>query len=177
MLKIATILFLLIIMAEAAIAQDPVDSQDPWAPVRTLEGVWEGTGSGFGQTSRVTHNWQFVMGGKFFRLETKSISDTNSGEADVHEDVGYVSWSTGEELLRFRQFLSEGFVNTFKIIDVEAPESGLNFEPENTEGVPTLVVRMTLRFKGANAYEMVLEMSSKGKELKPCQTMQLRKVK
>lgn len=117
------------------------------------------------------------MGGKFLRLETKSISDTNSGEADVHEDVGYVSWSTGEELLRFRQFLSEGFVNTFKIIEAEAPESGLNFEPENTEGMAALVVRMTFRFKNTDAYEMVLQMGSKGKELKPCQTMQLRKVK
>ena len=88
-----------------------------------------------------------------------------------------MSWSAGEGILRFRQFLSEGFVNTFKITEAAPPESGLNFEPENTEGAAKLVVRMTLRFKDTDANEMVLEMGSKGKELKACQTMQLRKVK
>jgi hypothetical protein len=118
-----------------------------------------------------------VLGGKFLRLETKSVSDTTAGPVEVHEDVGYVSWSAGEAILRFRQFLSEGFVNTFTITEAAPPESGLNFEPEGTEGMAALAVRMTLPFIDTDEYEMVLEMGSKGKELKPCQTMHLRRVK
>jgi hypothetical protein len=44
------------------------------------------------------------------------------------------------------------------------------------EGMETMSARMTLRFLDAETYEMVLELGTKGKELKPCQTMKLRRV-
>ena len=47
-------------------------TEDPWAGVRRLLGVWEGTGSGFGTTAPVRHTWEFTLGGKFLRLETDS---------------------------------------------------------------------------------------------------------
>ncbi len=77
------------------------------------------------------------------RLETRSVSVAESGEEEVHEDVGYVSLS----------------------------------ESEGTEGMETFSARMTLRFHDAETYEMILELGTKGKELKPCQTMKLRNVK
>ncbi len=88
-----------------------------------------------------------------------------------------MSLSEGEGVLRFRQFLSEGFVNTFILEEVTAPQPGFNFEPEGTEGMETFSARMTLRFHDAETYEMILELGTKGKELKPCQTMKLRNVK
>ena len=175
--QIGALLIASLVFAIPALAQDEADTPDPWSPVRALEGVWEGQGEGFGQTSKVTHKWEFVLDEKFLRLETRSAGETKSGEADIHEDVGYVSWSEGEGVLRFRQFLSEGFVNTFILEEVAAPQSGLNFEPEGTEGMDTFSVRMTLRFLDAETYEMILELGSKGGELKPCQTMTLHKVK
>jgi len=157
--------------------RDVVGAEDHWTPVRALEGSWEGEGEGFGQVSRLTHEWQFVLDGHFLMLKTRSVTQTESGEDEVHEDVGFVSWSQSEKLLRFRQFLSEGFVNTFRVDEVRSPQPGLNFEPEGTEGMETLSARMTLRFSDPDTYDMVLELGNKGEELKPCQNMRLRRVK
>jgi hypothetical protein len=159
-----------------ATAQCQESTEDPWELVRGLEGAWEGEGAGFGQTSKLTHDWEFVLDGKFLRLRTQSVSSTADGDSEVHEDVGYVSWSEGEGVLRFRQFLSEGFVNVFTLSPAASPESGIDFDPENTEGMATFSVSMKLRFLDADTYEMVLAMGKKGTELKTCQTMKLRRM-
>jgi hypothetical protein len=167
----------LLLGAECVGAQDTPETPDPLAPLQVLEGVWQGEGHGFGQTSRVTHEWRRVLGGKFLRLTTKSVATSDDGTESIHEDVGYVSWSEGEHILRFRQFLSEGFVNTFRIEEVESPAAGFNFEPESTEGDDDLVARMTLRFDPSGGYEMILELGTKGKPLKACQTMKLERIR
>ncbi|MEW6336464.1 MAG: hypothetical protein ACOY3Y_06225 [Acidobacteriota bacterium] len=167
------IVVMLLVAAGAGGAADTARSDDPFAPLRVLEGVWHGEGRGFGQTSKVTHEWETVLGGRFMRLKTRSVTRGADGTESIHEDVGYVSWSEGERVLRFRQFLSEGFVNTFRITVVESPAAGLDFEPESTEGNADLVARLTLRFGRSGGYEMVLELGSKGAPLKVCQTMTL----
>jgi hypothetical protein len=167
-----------VLLAAASVgAQESPKATDPLAPFRVLEGVWQGESEGFGQTSKVTHEWKKVLGGKFIRLKTRSVSKGEDGRESVHEDVGYISWSNDENIPRFRQFLSEGFVNTFRLAEAKEPTRGFNFEPESTEGHRTLVARMTLRFDQARGYEMVLELGNKGKPLKACQTMQLKKVR
>ncbi|MBC8356354.1 MAG: hypothetical protein H8E66_30620 [Planctomycetes bacterium] len=179
MSKQKTILVVAIVLLAAAQvgAQESPKAAGPLARVQVLEGVWQGDGEGFGQTSKVTHEWKKVLDGKFMRLKTRSVTEGADGAASVHEDVGYVSWSEGESTLRFRQFLSEGFVNTFRLEQVESPALGFNFEPESTEGIANLVARMTLRFDPSGGYEMILELGAKGKPLKACQTMKLKKVK
>lgn len=167
----------MLIATHVVSAEEQEEMRDHWGPVRMLEGMWEGEGEGFGQTSEVTHTWRFVLDGHFLRLETRSVSASKTGEQEIHEDVGYVNWSGSENTLRFRQFLSEGFVNTFRLEQVDSPQPGLDFEPEETEGAENLSVRMTLRFIDAETYTMVLELGTKGAELKPCQTMTMRMIR
>lgn len=174
--RFALILIAIAVVIMPASAQCQGNAEDSWALVRGLEGVWEGEGAGFGQTSKLTHSWEFVLDGKFLRLRTRSVSSTSDGDSEVHEDVGYVSWSAGEGVLRFRQFLSEGYVNVFTLSPATPPASGIDFNPENTEGMATFSVSMKLRFVDADTYEMVLAMGKKGTELKVCQTMKLRRM-
>lgn len=175
--KAGLIILLALPVAASLGSQESRKAYDPLAPVQILEGVWQGEGKGFGQTSRITHEWERVFDGKFLRLKTRSVTEGEDGKESVHEDVGFVSWSGGEQTLKFRQFLSEGFVNTFRLEAVQDPVPGFNFEPESTEGAENLVARMTLRFDQSNGYEMILELGSKGKPLKACQTMRLKKVR
>lgn len=175
--KVLSLITVVLLVVLRGNAQDTTQVVDPLEQVTALEGIWKGVGEGFGQSSNVTHEWERILGGNFLRLITRSVSKEENGEESVHEDVGYVSWSKGESMLRFRQFLNEGFVNTFRIDQVKDSTSGFNFEPESTEGEDDLVARMTLRFDRPDEYQMILELGSKGKPLKACQTMRLKKIK
>lgn len=175
--RVFVVIASVLIAAASTTAQESPKAADPLAPVEVLEGVWRGESEGFGQKSTLTHEWKRVLDGKFMRLTTRSVSKDRNGAESVHEDVGYISWSKDERVLRFRQFLSEGFVNTFQLKQVEKPGRGFNFEPESTEGYKNLAARMTLRFDEAGGYEMILELGTKGEPLKPCQTMKLNKVR
>lgn len=170
------IAFLLVVSAAGLGQAQETRKADPLTPFAALEGTWHGEGEGFGQKSKVTHEWKRVLGGKFLRLTTRSVSVGRDGKESVHEDVGYLSWSREEKTARFRQFVSEGFVNTFQLKEVKGKERGFNFEPESTEGYSKMAARMTLRFNKEGGYEMVLELGSKGKTLKPCQTCNVKKV-
>jgi hypothetical protein len=92
------------------------DEVDIWNPLKPLVGKWRGEGSGFGDVSDVTHEWKFVLRGKFLRLRTKSITRTKDKAGEFHEDTGFLSRDTDHDKFVFRQFLSEGFVNTFEVI-------------------------------------------------------------
>jgi hypothetical protein len=117
------------------------------------------------------------LGGKFIRLTTRSVSADRDGREAIHKDVGYISWSKDEGTGRFLQFLSAGFVNTSRLEKAKEPARGFNFEPEATEGKKMLAVRMTLHFDKTRDYKMVLELGTKGKPLKNCQTMTLKNVR
>ena len=62
--------------------------EDLWGFLRPLVGTWVGEGSGFGSTSDVVHEWQFVLNQKFLRLSTRSTSRVESSSGEIHEDVG-----------------------------------------------------------------------------------------
>lgn len=175
--RIIVVMTFSLLVSSSAGADEAPAVADHLAPFRVLEGVWEGESKGFGQISKLTHQWESVLGGKFIRLTTRSVSANRDGREVVHEDVGYISWSKDEGTARFRQFLSEGFVNTFRLEKAKEPARGFNFEPEATEGHKMLAARMTLRFDKTRDYTMVLELGTKGKPLKNCQTMTLKKVR
>ena len=97
-------------------AVSPPAAGDPWEGLRPLVGRWQGEGAGFGNTSSVTHDWDFVLADHFLRLRTRSVSAGKDGAEEVHEDIGFVSLDTARDSFVFRQFLSEGYVNTFDLI-------------------------------------------------------------
>lgn len=150
--------------------------KDVWQPYRLLVGEWRGEGSGFGVVSDVSHNWAFVMDGKFLRLKTRSVPRDMESSAEVHEDIGYLSLDTDRDVFVFRQFLSEGFVNTF---DVTADTNGLAkivFEYRESESAGGMRARMLLEFVSQTEYEMVLELAGTGKDFAPCQNMHMIKI-
>lgn len=71
-----------LLVAVAAAVLPARGSDDPWQELRPLLGTWEGTGSGFGGTSAVSHEWQFVLDGKFLRLRTRSVATGEDGSEE-----------------------------------------------------------------------------------------------
>ena len=131
----------------ASVIAEEADSADIWAPIRVLIGEWLGTGSGFGGESEVHHTYRFVIQDNFIHSTTVSKfqpkEDGTPGE--IHEDWGFFSFDSDRGKIVFRQFLSEGFVNTYLLEDPEPGSGVLIFTSESTEGAGGMAARLTPR--------------------------------
>jgi hypothetical protein len=164
MLRHVTLALLILMYAGAAGAAD-----DLWAPFRPLEGSWQGEGEDLDGTSLVSHTWEFVVKGAFLALHTDA-----RGEGTVHEDVGFLSRDRDRGRWMFRQFMSEGFVNTFEVVPGE--ENGLpayDFLFVAAESAGDMKVRMRLVFTAADAYVMTLELAGGDGGYAACQTTKM----
>lgn len=101
-----------------------------------LSGTWSGTSEGVFGTATVERTGELVLGGRFFRVATRSVSD-----ADVHEDIGFFSFDVVAGRLVLREFHNEGYVNTYH----EAPsEEALVFESVHIENPQPATLRARL---------------------------------
>lgn len=145
----------LLALSAPTLASDGADA-DPWAPFRDLVGTWRGEAASFGSVSDLTHEWDFVVQGRFLRLRTRSVQRAEGGDGEVHEDVGYLSRDTDHGGFVFRQFLSEGFVNTY---DVVRDGSVIRFDHRESESAGGMRARMRLTFGPGVTYDMVLDLA------------------
>jgi hypothetical protein len=164
-------------MSPAAPAQPAAtgDASDPWAPLRLLVGDWVGEGSGFDGVSDVEHAWRFVLGDRFLRLETRSTARGEDGSGEVHEDVGYLSRDADASAFVFRQFLGEGYVNTFDVVVDAAGGPVIDFGHRESENAGGMRVRMRLAFDGDDEYKMRLDLAFPGQDFATCQRMTMRR--
>ncbi len=107
-------------------------------------------------------------------IRNQPKEDGTPGE--IHEDWGFFSFDSDREKIVFRQFLSEGFVNTYVLGDAEPGAGVLVFTSESTEGAGGMAARLTFTFDGMNAYRLVLELAPPGKDFFACQTLMMLRV-
>jgi hypothetical protein len=163
----------LLLLAVATTAEIP---QDPWFLLSSLAGRWTGEGNGFGSMSDVTHDWEFVLQHHFLRLQTQSVARGGDGPGEVHEDVGFLSLDTDRPAFVFRQFLSEGFVNTFEV-DIQPGEKPvLLFQFRESESSGGMRVQMRLVFESADEYVMTMDLAAPGRGFSTCQSMRMKRV-
>lgn len=151
------------------------EEADVWEDLRPLVGTWKGEGSGFGVVSEVTHEWQFVLGANFLRLRTQSVPQRDAPSAEIHEDIGFMSRDTDGKTFVFRQFLSEGFVNTFDVTMETGDKWSILFEHRSTESGGGMRARMRMVFVESDEYEMTLDLAGPNGDFAPCQTMHMKK--
>jgi len=169
---VVLLVFVTVLLVATSIrAEDPTDR---WAPVRFLLGTWEGGSA----SSVVTHTYELVLQDRFIQSRTRSEPRDAEGKesAQVHGDIGFFSYDPDRELIVFRQFLSEGYVNTYTLTTLEAPGDDLVFTSESTEGAGGMRARLTFRRTGSDAYEMLLDLASPGKEFFTCQHLVMHRV-
>lgn len=140
----ATVLTIFLILPLIALGQESKTEEpteiktDPWETLSFLEGTWTGTGDGMSGTSTVEVKFEFVLGGKFLKVTTRSVFEPQekNPKGEVHEDIGFISYNQAREVFVFRAFYIEGFVNTYVLS--ENPDDGntLTFITEHVEGGP-----------------------------------------
>lgn len=143
---------LFLIVPVAALAQE---APDPWKAFRFLEGTWTGTGEGLSGTSTVTQSYEFILGGKFLKITTRSEfpPQEKNPEGEMHEDLSIVSYDTGTKSHIMRAFYVEGFVNTYRLASVST-EGSLTFITTDIENAPpTTKARLILRRLSDNEME------------------------
>ena len=150
------------------------EEKDTWEPIRFLLGEWRGEGEG----SKVRHTYKFVLQDKFIHSRTRAEFEPKEGEekGEIHEDWGFFSHDSDRDKIIFRQFLSEGFVNTYVLNPIEPGDNRLIFNSESTEGAGGMLARLTIELLNENEYRMLLDLASPGKEFFNCQDISMHKV-
>ncbi|MEZ5066872.1 MAG: hypothetical protein R3B81_19330 [bacterium] len=122
----------------------------------------------------MTHDWAFVIDGNFLELRTRSTVRTDTGGGEVHEDVAYVSHDRDHDAFVCRQFLSEGYVNTYDIRLPPDPGGEILFAHRDSEGSGGVRAQIRLRFVSRDEYVMALDLAfTPDAEFKACQEMRM----
>lgn len=109
---------MLALWAPSALAQDAPEQEearktdDPWGPLRLLEGAWEGAIDGKLGTGKGVRRYEFIMDGKFLMSRHISVRlpQPASPEGDEHEELGVFSYDGERESVVLREFMGEGIV-------------------------------------------------------------------
>lgn len=109
---------------------------DRWEAWRPLVGTWEGSSEGEPGKGSVKLDVGFVMNERFLKLATVADYRNDKGQADHHEDFGFLSFDGERSKFVFRQFHLEGFVNQYTL--TSDPKADVKFEltTEKCENTP-----------------------------------------
>ncbi len=174
------LLIFLLLLPTIALAQEDVTTEDIWAVFRPLIGQWEGKGIGPGGESTVETSFEFTLDNRFIMNRTKSISDpsTEVPEGSLHRDLGLISYDKNRKVFVFRQFHTEGFVNTYVLDSVSTDFSRLVFITEHIESLePGWRAKLIYEFQGENKLRTALELAPPGSDFSLCNEHKLRRKK
>jgi hypothetical protein len=118
-------------------AQENTLKTDRFAALRFLVGTWQGDQAGKPGHGAAERTYAFVLNDRFLQETNKSTyppqDDNKSGE--VHHHVSMIGYDAARKRFVFRQFHTEGFVNTY----VQQPsddERTIVFVTEAIENIP-----------------------------------------
>jgi hypothetical protein len=139
-----------------------------------LIGSWTGEGRGFGNVSRITNTFEYVLQGHFIRSRTQSTAYDSDGEfVELHEDWGMFSYDPDRDAIVLREFYTEGYVNTYLMEEVGKPGKHFVFTSERTEGAGGLQARLRYDFLSDDAYTTCLDLAKPGEEFRECQVVKM----
>ena len=136
MLQRTTILFVAA-FALSAFAQENTPKSDRFAPLRFFAGTWRGDQTGEPGQGTAERTYQFILNDRFLQETNTSTypPQEKNKKGEVHHHLSLISYDTGRKAFVFRQFHTEGFVNTY----VQQPTSDdkkIVFVTEAIENIP-----------------------------------------
>jgi len=128
----------------------PPKKADPWRPVRTLLGSWEGDAQGEPGAGRSEREYRLTLRDRFIQVTSKSTypAQPKNPKGEVHEDVGFLSYDKAAEKLVLRQFHIEGFVNEYVLDSLSADGRTIVFVTTAIESIPS-------GWKGRETFQIV----------------------
>jgi len=128
-------LVIMALIAPLAAEQEP--PADRLARLRFLAGTWRGDQSGQPGRGTAERTYQFVLNDRFLQETNTSTypPQERNTRGEVHRHMSVFSYDAARKRFVFRQFHTEGFVNTY----VEQPGTDAKtivFETEAIENIP-----------------------------------------
>ena len=109
------ILLVIAFLGEQAGAQQGASKPDRFAALRFFAGTWRGEQAGQPGRGAAERTYEFILNDRFLQETNTSTyppqEKNKSGE--VHHHMSMISYDTARQLFVFRQFHTEGFVNTY----------------------------------------------------------------
>lgn len=140
------------------------ESPDAWAPLRLLEGNWEGAVDGrFGRGTGV-RSYRFVLDHQYLLTRHASVRlpQPQSPEGDYHRELGVFSFDRERNTLVYREFLVEGYVNRYRC---ESGRNRLVCVTEAMENGKGMRARLTLELEDRFRFVEIFELAPPGEEL------------
>lgn len=161
------VIFVFYLCTGLAAAAEPAEH---WQPLARLIGTWSGTSTGAAGEGRVQRSYAFVMDGRYVQetnTSTYPVQEKNP-KGEVHEHWGMFSFDKQRKAVVLRQFHIEGFVNTYRRVDVPANSpAALMFESESFENFNNAwKARETYEFLSDNEFVETFELAAPGQPYK-----------
>lgn len=153
---------------------------DSLAPLRVLEGRWEGPSTGEPGKGISTREYRFDLGGRFLSARNKSVWEPKSPGAkpEVHEDRGMYSYDKALKKLVLRQFHIEGFVNEYTLESVSPDGKSLAFTTVRIENIPAgWKAKEVYRIVSQDEFIETFSLAEPGKEFAVYSETRLKRVK
>jgi hypothetical protein len=153
--SLVTLLVASTVQADPVVAQSTAPSAtpkkaDPWQPVRTLVGKWEGEASGQPGSGKSEREYRFTLKDRYIQITSKTTypPQEKNPKGEVHEDVGFFSHDKIAQKLVLRQFHIEGFVNHYVLESISEDGRTLVFVTAAIENIP-------IGWRGRETYRIV----------------------
>ncbi len=160
------VLLAIALLTPQARAQRSASQPDRFADLRFLAGTWRADQVGQPGRGTAERTYQFILNDRFLQETNTSIyppQDKNkSGE--VHHHMSMISYDTARKLFVFRQFHTEGFVNTY-VQQPTVDNKRLVFVSEAIENIPPgYRARETYTILSPDEFTERFEISEPGKD-------------
>jgi hypothetical protein len=131
------ILLVSVIVGASIRAQEAVPKTDRFGPLRFLVGTWRGDQAGQPGRGSAERTYTFVLNDRFLQETNTSTypPQEQNPKGEVHHHLSMMSYDSGRKLLVFRQFHTEGFVNTY-VQEPSADDKKIVFVSEAIENIP-----------------------------------------
>ena len=173
------ILLLIAFLAVQADAQPDASRADRFAALRFLAGTWRGDQAGQPGRGTAERTYEFILNDRFLQETNTSTyppqEKNKSGE--VHHHMSMISYDTSRKLFVFRQFHTEGFVNTY-VQQPSADDKTIVFVSEAIENIPAgYRARETYTILSPNEFTERFEIAEPGKGFELYSEARLRRVR
>ncbi len=138
-----------------------------WAPFKFLIGKWEGTGTGKWGASKVTREYDYLMGGTYIigKNESRYEKQENNPEDENHVNWDILSYDKNRKKYVLRQFHAEDITNTYAADSAEVSTGKYEFESEAIENFGTGWKAREVYIKiNENEFIEIFYLASPGKE-------------